>query len=66
MQRDSSKREKRKESARINVLRFKLKLCSTLKAVNHYLLEEHVPRHNRKLFPVVTDRGSAYQPVPRA
>jgi len=37
---------------------------STLEAANHYLLEEYIPKHNRKFSHPAKDPGTAYQPVP--
>ena len=36
---------------------------STLEAANHYLLEEYIPRHNRKFAHPAKESGSAYRPV---
>ena len=38
---------------------------STLEAANHYLLEEYIPKHNRKFSHPAKESGSAYQPVPK-
>ena len=38
---------------------------STIEAANHYLLEEYIPKHNRKFSHPAKEPGSAYQPVPK-
>lgn len=38
---------------------------STLEAANHYLLEEYIPKHNRKFSHPAKEPGSAYRPVPK-
>jgi transposase len=38
---------------------------STLEAANHYLLEEYIPKHNRKFSHPAKEPGVAYQPVPK-
>jgi len=38
---------------------------STLEGANHYLLEEYIPKHNRKFSHPAKESGSAYQPVPK-
>lgn len=38
---------------------------STLQAANHYLLEEYIPKHNRKFSHPAKEPGSAYRPVPK-
>ena len=38
---------------------------STLEAANHYLLEEYIPKHNRKFSHPAKESGVAYQPVPK-
>ncbi len=38
---------------------------STLGAANHYLLEEYIPKHNRKFAHPAKESGSAYRPVPK-
>lgn len=43
----------------------RLHKISTLHAANHYLLEEYLPKHNRKFSHPAKDRGSAYRPVPK-
>jgi len=39
---------------------------STLEGANHYLLEEYIPKHNRKFSHPAKEKGVAYQPVPKA
>ncbi len=39
---------------------------STLEAANHYLLEEYIPKHNRKFSHPAKEPGVAYQPVPKS
>jgi transposase len=43
----------------------RLHKISTLEAANHYLLEEYIPKHNRKFSHPAKEPGSAYQAVPR-
>ncbi len=38
---------------------------STLEAANHYLLEEYIPKHNRKFSHPAKESGVAYQSVPK-
>ena len=38
---------------------------STLHGANHYLLEEFLPKHNRKFAHPAKEPGSAYRPVPK-
>lgn len=38
---------------------------STLQAANHYLLEEYIPKYNRKFAHPARESGSAYQAVPK-
>jgi len=38
---------------------------STLEAANHYLLEEYIPKHNRKFSHPAKEPGSAYQAAPQ-
>jgi len=38
---------------------------STLEAANHYLLEEYIPKHNRKFSHPAKEPGFAYRPVPK-
>jgi len=38
---------------------------STLQAANHYLLEEYIPKHNRKFSHPAKEPGLAYQSVPK-
>ena len=38
---------------------------STLEAANHYLLEEYIPKHNRKFSHPAKESGVAYKPVPK-
>lgn len=38
---------------------------STLEAANHYLLEEFIPKHNRKFSHPAKEQGSAYRPLPK-
>lgn len=37
---------------------------STLEAANHYLLEEYIPKHNRKFAHPAKESGSAYRSLP--
>ena len=38
---------------------------STLEGANHYLLEEYIPKHNRKFAHPAKENGSVYQAVPK-
>lgn len=38
---------------------------STIEAANHYLLEEYIPKHNRKFSHPAKESGSAYRPLPK-
>jgi transposase len=38
---------------------------STIEAANHYLLEEYIPKHNRKFSHPAKEQGVAYQPIPK-
>jgi transposase len=38
---------------------------STLESANHYLLEEYIPKHNRKFSHPAKEEGSAYESVPK-
>jgi transposase len=42
----------------------RLHSISTQQAANHYLLEEYIPKHNRKFAHPAAEPGSAYRPVP--
>jgi len=52
---------------------FQDRLCSELRlhnistpeAANHYLIEEYIPKHNRKFSHPAREFGSAYRPVPK-
>ncbi len=52
---------------------FQDRLCSELRlhkisklhAANHYLIEEYLPKHNRKFSYPAKEKGSAYRPVPK-
>lgn len=43
----------------------RLHKVSTLEAANHYLMEEFLPKHNRKFGRTPKEKGSAYRPVPK-
>ena len=38
---------------------------STLESANHYLLEEFIPKHNRKFSHPAKEQGIAYRPLPK-
>jgi transposase len=43
----------------------RLHKISNLQAANHYLLEEFIPKHNRKFAHPARESGSAYRPLPK-
>jgi len=43
----------------------RLHKISTLHGANHYLIEEFLPKHNRKFAHPAKESGSAYRPVPQ-